>query len=208
MSVLSRTLLVSGALATAALFAAGPKDPLPVPTTLMNLQTAYNGESNAHAKYLAYAEQAKAEGFHKVATLFQAAARSEEIHAANHAEVIRKMGGTPQADVKPVTVASTRENLEDALKGETYERDRMYPSFLTKARKDGNPEAIRTLNLARNAEIEHAKLYQEALGDLEGWKAAGASFVVCPVCGWTATALPAERCPSSFTPRARFLTIS
>ncbi len=208
MSMFHRTHLAAWALAATLLPAAAPTEPIHVTTTLENLQAAFNGESNARAKYLAYAEKARSEGYQKVATLFTAAARSEEIHAANHAEVIRKMGGKAQAEVKPVAVGSTRENLQDALKGESYERDRMYPGFITKARRDGNADAVQTLNLARNAEVEHAKLYQEALNNLEGWKAAGASFVVCPVCGWTAPTLPAEHCPSSFTPKSEFLTIS
>lgn len=32
-------------------------------TTLENLQTAYNGESNAHSRYLAFAKQASLEGY-------------------------------------------------------------------------------------------------------------------------------------------------
>ena len=193
------------ATATSVLPAAAPTT---AKSTLENLQAAYNGESNAHATYLAYAEKAKAEGYQKVASLFTAAARSEEIHAANHAQVIRSMGGDPKADVKKPQVVSTRENLQSGLKGETYERDTMYPDFLARARKDGNAEAVRTLNLARNAEIEHAKLYKSALNELEGWKGSPVSFYVCPVCGWTSMTLPAERCPSSFTPKSRFQTIS
>jgi rubrerythrin len=182
--------------------------PTPVKSTLDNLQAAFNGESNAHATYLAFSAKAKAEGSQKTANLFAAAARAEEIHASNHAKVIRALGGEPKADVKKPQVASTRENLQAALKGESYERDIMYPGFLTQARKEGKADAIQTLNLARNAEIEHAKLYKQALDEFEGWKGASANFYVCPVCGWTSMALPAERCPSSFTPKARFQTIS
>ena len=207
MSRLTPIRLGLGALAATLLSAAPPAGPLHLATTLDNLQVAYNGESNAHAKYLAYAEKAQAEGYLRVAALFRAAARSEKIHAANHAEVIREMGGTPKAEVKTPAIGSTRDNLQEALKGETYERDRMYPDFLSKARRDGQARAVRTLNLARNAEIEHAKLYQQALNELDTWKTAGATFYVCPVCGWTSTTLPAEHCPSSFTPKDRFLTI-
>lgn len=193
------------ATASTLLPAAGPTT---AKSTLENLQAAYNGESNAHATYLAYSAKAKAEGYQKVASLFAAAARAEEIHATNHAKVIRTMGGEPKAEVKKPQVASSRENLQSALKGETYERDTMYPDFLAKARKDANGDAIQTLNLARNAEIEHAKLYKQALDEFEGWKGSSAGFYVCPVCGWTSTTLPAERCPSSFTPKSRFLTVS
>lgn len=54
--------------------------------TLENLLTAYNGESNANAKYLAYAEKADEEGYAKVASLFRAAASAEKIHITNHAK--------------------------------------------------------------------------------------------------------------------------
>ena len=61
-------------------------------TTLQNMQTAFNGESNAHLRYLAFAEQADRESYGEVASLFRAAARAEEVHASNHAEVIKGMG--------------------------------------------------------------------------------------------------------------------
>jgi rubrerythrin len=66
-------------------------------TTLENLQAAYNGESNAHSRYLAFAKQASLEGYGEVASLFRAAARAEEIHASNHAAVLRMLGAVPQA---------------------------------------------------------------------------------------------------------------
>jgi rubrerythrin len=183
-------------------------EPSAMKSTLDNLQTSFNGESNAHATYLAYSVKARSEGFKEISSLFTAAARAEEIHAANHAKVIRSMGVNPTADFKKPQVASSRDNLQAALKGETYERDTMYPVFLTQARKEGNAEAVQTLNLARNAEIEHAKLYKQALDEFDGWKGSVATFHVCPVCGWTSMTLPAERCPSSFTPKSRFKTIS
>jgi rubrerythrin len=138
-----------------------------------------------------------------VGQLFRAAARSEAIHAQNHAAVIKALGGTPKADIAAPAPKSTRENLQAAIAGESYERDTMYPGFLVRAREDGKADAIRTLTLARNAEIEHAKLYQAALDGLEGQRAAGAPFNVCAVCGWTTRVTP-ERCPSSGTPKERF----
>jgi rubrerythrin len=98
--------------------------------TLANLQTAFDGESNARVRYLAFAQKAETEGYGKAASLFRAAARAEEIYANNHAEVIRKLGATPAADVKTPDVKSTTENLQAAIKGESYERDTMYPAFL------------------------------------------------------------------------------
>ncbi len=58
-----------------------------------NLLAAYEGELNAHIRYKAYAARAEAEGMNGAASLFRAAARAEQIHAGNHARVIRHMGG-------------------------------------------------------------------------------------------------------------------
>jgi len=176
--------------------------------TLENLQTAFNGETNANAKYLEYAKKADAEGYTKVAGLYRAAARAEEIHAGNHAAVIKKMGGTPKAEVKLPEIKTTKENLEDSVKGETYERDTMYPEFLLEARTAGNKDALRTFNLAKTAEGEHAKLYAEALANLENWKGGTTTFYVCPTCGYTTTNADLKKCPVDFVAKEKFEAIS
>ena len=174
-------------------------------TTLQNLQAAFNGESNAHARYLAFALQADKETYGEVASLFRAAARAEEIHAANHAEVIKEIGATPEASIETPQIRSTRENLEAAIKGESYERDTMYPGFLRQARLDRNIHAVRTLNLARTAEIEHAKLFTAALSNLERLKGTtGAIFYVCSVCGLTTREVNFSKCPSCFNSKEAF----
>ena len=93
-----------------------PNGAIAAMTTLDNLQTGFNGESNAHSRYLAFAEKADQEGYGEVASLFRAAAKAEEVHAANHAAVIKKMGGTAQAKIETPVVKSTKENLEAAIK--------------------------------------------------------------------------------------------
>jgi len=178
-------------------------------TTLQNMQAAFNGESNAHARYLAFAKQADTEGYGDVASLFRAAARAEQIHAGNHAAVIKESGATPEAKIESPDVKSTRENLEAAIKGETYERDTMYPDFLKQARLDRNKSGIRSLNLAKTAEAEHAKLYAAALASLDTLKGTqGKALYVCPVCGYTTRELNFTKCPSSFTPKERFERVS
>jgi rubrerythrin len=174
-------------------------------TTLENLQTAFNGESNANARYLAFAKQAQSEGYGEVASLFRAAARAEKIHATNHAAAIEELGALPKSHIEAPAVKSTRENLEAAIKGETYERDTMYPDFLKQARADRNSQAVRTLNLAKTAEAEHARLYAAALASLEQLKGTKeVSYFVCPVCGFTALEAKFSKCPSCFTPKEAF----
>mgnify|MGYP001766139275 CR=1 FL=1 len=163
-------------------------------TTLENLQTAFDGESNARAKYLEFAKKADAEGYARAAVLFRAAARAEEIHAANHAGVIRKLGAEPKADIQPVHVGTTAENLKVAIAGETYEYQTMYAGFLEQARAAGDAPAERVFRFAREAEEEHARLFTTALEHLEDWRVA-VPFYVCPTCGWTVETVDFARCP-------------
>jgi len=190
------------ALAAASVFAA----PAP-PKTLDNLMAAFNGESNANAKYIEFAKKADQEGFAGVAALFRAAAKAEETHARTHGEVIKKMGGTPKADIKLPEIRATADNLKAALEGETYERDKMYPEFIADARAAGNKDALRAFNFAVSAEAEHAKFYAQASADLQAWKQAK-TFFVCPVCGKTVVATDFAKCPVCFTPAEQYIKIA
>ncbi len=177
--------------------------------TLDNLQAAFNGESNAHARYVAFAKKADEEGYGEAASYFRAAAKAEEIHAANHGVVIKKLGGVPKADVKTPDVKSTKENLAAAIQGESYERDTMYPEFLAQARKEGNRDAVETFNFAKTAEGEHAKMYTATLDGLDGLKGSKAkALYVCTVCGYTTSRLDFEKCPSCFNPKDKYVKVS
>ncbi len=178
-------------------------------TTLENLQTAFNGESNAHARYLAFADKADQEGYGEVGSLFRAAAKAEGVHAANHAVVIKKLGGTPEAKIETPVVGPTKENLEAAIKGETYERDTMYPEFLKQARAERNSDAVQTLNFAKTAEAEHARLYSKALSDLPKLKGSKSKdYFVCTVCGYTTAQMDFSKCPSCFTHKDKYEKVS
>ena len=176
--------------------------------TLDNLQTAFNGESNANARYLAFAKQADKDGYKQAASLFRAAARAEEIHAQNHAVVIKKMGGIPQAKIETPDVKSTSENLVAAAKGEIYERDVMYPDFIKQARAERNTDALQTFNYAKTAEADHAKLYASAKDDLAQMKTDGVNYYVCTICGFTTPKVDFEKCPSCFNPKEKYVAVS
>ncbi|MGA2351364.1 MAG: rubrerythrin family protein [Terracidiphilus sp.] len=178
--------------------------------TVQNLLAAFEGESNAHAKYTAFAAKADEDGLHGAASLFRAAARAEQIHAANHARVITQLGGQAQAEIHPVEVKSTLENLKSALNGERYEIDTMYPGFLEEATERKNNAAMRTFHGALEAEKTHARLYSEAIallaaGKKDSWIGETREFYVCPVCGYTSeTEEEHERCPVCKCPWEKF----
>jgi rubrerythrin len=185
--------------------------------TLQNLMAAFEGESNAHAKYSAFAAKADKEGLQGIASLFRATARAEQIHLTNHARVISRLGGHAECEIHPVTVKSTLENLKVALGGENYEIDTMYPGFLAESQQHNNTEAIRTFTWALEAEKTHSRLYSETIALLEAGKTDSASgswlgdpkdFYVCPVCGYTSED-PEEHdhCPVCNLPWQKFEVI-
>ena len=163
--------------------------------TIKNLNAAYRGESNAHHRYSKFAEAAEKEGYAQVAKLFRAAAAAEAIHRDTNKAAIEKLAGKVETfQVDEVEVKSTDDNLRAAITGESYERDTMYPEFLSAAKKEDAREAIRSFQFAVAAEAEHAKLYQAALDNLG--KKAPEDYYVCQGCGMTLTKLPDKKCPS------------
>jgi rubrerythrin len=178
--------------------------------TVENLLAAFEGETNAHARYTAFAAKADADGLHGAASLFRAAGRAEQIHAANHARVIKQLGGEAKCAIHLIAVKSTLENLKAALSGEQYEVDTMYPGFLEEAVAHGITAAERTFTGALEAEKTHARLYGEAIalvqgGKLDSWVGSAREFYVCPVCGYTSeTEEEHERCPVCNCPWEKF----
>ena len=169
--------------------------------TVANLLAAYEGESNARAKYVLFAAKADSEGWHGAASLFRAAARAEEIHASNHGRVLRQLGAEAKCQIHPAEVKSTVENLKAALAGEQYEIDTMYPAFIAEAATTDIPIATRSFNWAMEAEKAHARLYAEAIklvenGTKDSWAATARDFYVCATCGYTTmTREEQDRCP-------------
>jgi rubrerythrin len=160
--------------------------------SLHNLRIAFNAESNAVARYRAYAMQADEEGYGRAASLFRAVARSEEIHAANHATALRQIGGKARPAIEGFELKRTAENLKAAVAGETYEFKQMYPELLRDAEAAMLLSARRSFRFALLCEMEHARLFQALLerierGEEESGSQAGqcSAYYVCPGCGFT-----------------------
>ncbi len=157
--------------------------------TLKNLMEAFAGESLANRKYLAYAKKAETDGKTNAAKLFKAASDAETIHALKHFQVSGKIG-------------TTIENLQDAVEGETHEYQNMYPEFLKEAEAEGNKAAITSFTFAMKAEEVHAKLYKEALDNLD--QTEEIFYYLCPVCGNIEKYVP-DKCSICGTPGSKFI---
>lgn len=155
--------------------------------TIANLKDAFRGESTASAKYAAFAAQAKKDGFPQISLMFAATSKAEAIHADNHKKVLEKMGQKVDPFKPEFTVKSTKENLEDAIKGETYEMTTMYPGFIATAKAENASNAAKSMRWALDTEKKHQVMYQAALSALNEKRTNNLSKVywVCPKCGNT-----------------------
>ncbi len=175
-----------------------------------NMKTAFEGETTASAKYLAYSKKAEDEGYHEIALLFKAASTSEKIHANNHKAVLLEGNQEVPSITPEFTVKSTKENLKDAIAGETYEITTMYPEFIKNASKASNQFSLMSLNYAYKTEQKHKPLYEKALTALESntVKSLPTVFFVCPTCGNTYDTTAPNRCGISMTSSEKFIKIS
>ena len=177
--------------------------------TVDNLKSAIIGETTANAKYLAYSKKAKEEGLNKIALLFEAASKSEGIHANNHRSVLEQIGITMEQVNPKYEVKTTKENLQDAINGESYEVATMYPDFIKTATNNNVNLAVISFNYAYQTEKKHKELYKDALDKLNNKKAdtLPSNYFVCSTCGNTYAGEAPNRCGISMTPKDRFISI-
>ncbi len=177
--------------------------------TVDNLKAALTGETTASAKYAAYAKKAEEEGYKNVALLFKAASKSESVHAGNHRAALKQLGVEAGKIEPKYEVKSTKENLQDAIKGESYEVSTMYPDFIKTANEEKVNIAMLSLNYAYQTEKKHKVMYQSALEKLNTGKenTMPTKYMVCSTCGNTYDGEAPARCGISMTPKDRFYTI-
>lgn len=173
-------------------------------TTLDNLMTAYNSESNASARCLAFAEKANIEGYDVAANLFRTVALAQQVRYERYAELIKKLGGTPSLAVEAPEVKSTQENLEAAFKTETYKKDVAYPAFLVQAEKENIPDAIEAFKNALATEGVYTDFYASMLNNMSLSQGLAKNFYVCPVCGNIMDAITVSMCPICATETKKF----
>lgn len=156
-----------------------------------NLAAAFAGESQANRKYLAFAEAAEKEGKVGLSKIFRAAAEGETVHAINHFKVL---GG----------VKESKDNLQEAISGESYEIETMYPQFLSET-EEGEAQAKLSFSNAEKVEKVHQGMFKRALEKLEaGEDALEKEYYVCGVCGFPAEGVAPDVCPICGAPKEKF----
>jgi rubrerythrin len=118
--------------------------------TIKNLEAALAGESMAHIKYRYFAKIAREEGYEDVAKHFEHTADQELKHAWGHLELI-------------VGKPTTKECLEKAIEGETYEYTEMYPRMWAEAIAEGSIIAAQEAEQQTAESKEHAEQFKVVL---------------------------------------------
>jgi rubrerythrin len=151
--------------------------------TKQNLHNAFAGESQAHMKYLIFADVAERDKKPNIARLFRAIAYAEQVHATGHFKVLGGIGDMVK-------------NLDSAIAGETFEVNEMYPVYNQDAKFQGEKAAEQSTHYALEAEKIHAAMYTEAKKAAQAGKDIELKSVyICPVCGYTHEGEPEAFCP-------------
>lgn len=183
--------------------------------TLVNLMTAFAGESQARTRYTFFSSVAKKEGFVHISNIFMETAENEKEHAkVFYKYVVDKMEGeefpvmTEITGTFPCILSNTYDNLMAAAAGENEEWTEAYPMFADIAQEEGfNDIAASFRNIAK-VEKEHEERYKALAEDVKNGTVFKKEDVVawkCINCGFIFEGKEAPKlCPACKHPQAYF----
>jgi rubrerythrin len=158
-----------------------------------NVKAALAGESQAHVKYAAFAWKAETEKLPNIARTFKANSYAEQVHASNYVKILGGLG-------------ATKDNLEGAVGGESFEIDEMYPAYIVTAQSQGEKSAETFFGYALAAEKVHAGMYRAAREAAASGRDIGYKAIhVCSVCGFTMEGDAPDKCPVCGSPKDKFV---
>lgn len=164
--------------------------------TEKNLYRTFAGESRARNKYNLYAEKARKDGYQWVGEIFDTTAHNEFAHAR---EVYNKY---------LCLLGTTKENLIDAIMGETEEYKVLYKKFEMEAREEGFMDIADFYKELREVEEHHEERFKNLFDKLEDgtmFKGPEESKWICMNCGYVHEGMDAPLvCPLCKYPRAYF----
>ena len=140
-------------------------------------------------KYNFYAEQAKKEGYNKIAKFFEETANNERAHAKIWFKLLNN------------GIQSTLNNLNEASEGENFEWTDMYYRFAKEAQEEGFDDIAYLFKSIGKIEKQHEERYLELISHIEEntvfkkdedikWKCMNCGHIhqgkkalaICPVC--------------------------
>lgn len=162
--------------------------------TVENMRAAFTKAVRHSRMYALFVKQAEKERRKEVAGLYRAMARSEEIRAANHAEMLRTYGLKPEEPPREkIMVGSLEQTLKMAMSSEDLQGYAMYPAMLRIAASEKDTAAERQFSIAKEVDTRHHQLCFQALNHQDEIR--NARYFVCPRCGYILTTDRAPECP-------------
>ncbi len=168
--------------------------------TERNLLKAFAGESQAKNRYQFFAKQAKKEGLHQIAAIFEETAINEEAHAKRFFCFLE--GGMVEitASYPAGVIGTTMENLKASADGENEEWNELYPEFARIAEEEGFKQIAVVFKTIAKIEKHHEERYRKLFQNLEEGKVFEREDKViwkCRVCGLLhESKRPPKKCPS------------
>jgi len=175
--------------------------------TEQNLINAFGGESQAHMRYLYFANQAEKEKFNNTARLFRAIAHAEYIHAGDHYRELRHLdGGFVANSMAAFGPGDTKKNLKLAIEGERFEIEEMYPVYIDTAIFQEEKGAQRSFEWSYGTEKMHKILFEKTFPSINsGQDVKIGPIQVCEICGHTIEGDAPGICPLCRTPKDKFI---
>jgi rubrerythrin len=149
------------------------------PVTAANLATAIATETASSKRYLACAARADVDGRPRIAALFRAAARGDDVRAQFHRRLIGEEAKPSSGPA--VVVGTTLENVVAAIDAETVAAAELYARMMA----DETGKAQDIFYFAKAGAEGRASLFGLALGRLNAGSDLGGTdpYFVCTLCG-------------------------
>ncbi len=174
--------------------------------TIENLQIAYGKSVKHQHMYSVFAVRADKEHLKNVANLYRAASRSEQIHADNHAALIRQHGAEPkEPPLDSLSVGTTLQSLKMALSSEEIETESMYPNLIRTAALEKDSVAMKQFELTLDADNRQKELLKDAFD--KNTKIQPVPYFVCGGCGYILTSDKTDECPGCHCKKEKFVKI-
>jgi rubrerythrin len=171
--------------------------------TYENLQIAYGVAMKRALWYNRFAKQAEKEGLSNVAVLFHAVSLSEQIHADNHAKLLKSKGIEPRVlQIDSVAPGKARQYLKMSVGNETVQIEATYPPMILTAEAEKFTEAMEQFKTSLEGDKRHYELLKWAAD--RGGDVPRARLFLCRECGYIVTSEKTEECPACHAKKDKF----
>jgi len=171
--------------------------------TTENLQTAYLKQLKYEFMYSKFVTSAEKQKNVQMANLYRAIARSEQIHADNHAALLRSRGFEPrQPQYDSIAVGTIVQSLKMSINSEDIETESMFPNLIRTAGLEKDTVAMVQFQHTMDADQRQADLLKEA-SDHNG-AIAKTPYFVCTGCGYIVTSDKTDECPVCHAKKDKF----